>query len=388
MILFIWQEQFLSKAACWQNNRLIEYKQRNASSVGGYGDIFLGKVTTILDKGSTAFVDLGYQQGMLQQTNCPLPLQPGLLLLVQVEKPSDAYGKQAKLTAKIKLPGVHSVYCPHHQGISFSSRSNVAEDTRTLIQTTLQPLMPKLSGGLIIRHAFSPSLLPNMVAEIEGLHQQWQNLLEKGKSLKNPQLIFQEEHPFWQLLRDEVNQIEKIIVFSSLKAKQIQTYMEKYYPPLQHSIEELPVANWPVGLDEIQEQLEDAFRQEIPLPSGGSIIIEEGQTLTAIDINASKNLSIRHQKNYSKNFYINQEALEEIARQIRLRNISGHIFIDVIPLSAEMEKKELLNYLSSQIQLDSVYCRVAGYSRLGLIELTRQSKGSPLSQIKKFEQRK
>lgn len=178
-----------------------------------------------------------------------------------------------------------------------------------------------------------------------------------------------------------MNQIQKIMAFSPLKAKQVQTYVEKYYPPLQHRVEELPIADWPVDLEDIHDQLEDALRQEVTLPSGGSLIIEEGQTLTAIDINAGKNLSAIQQKNYSKNFYVNQEALGEIAKQIRLRNLSGHILIDVIPLSSGVEKKELLDYLSGQIQQDSAYCRVAGYSRLGLIELTRQNKGAPLSAI-------
>ncbi len=381
MILFIWQEKSLSKAALWQNDRLVEYKQRSTNSIGGYNDIFLGKVTTILDKGGTAFVELGHQQAMLQQNDCPFPLQPGLVLMVQVEKPSDIYGKQAKLTAKIKLPGIHSVYCPHHQGITFSSRSGASEEARTLIQTAMQPMINSLSGGLIIRHALAASLLPHALAEVAWLHRQWQIFLEKCNSLKNPQLVFREEQPFWQLLRDEINQIQKIIAFSPLKAQQIQTYLEKYYPSLQDNIEELPIADWPVGLEDIQDQLEDALRQEVTLPSGGSLIIEEGQTLTAIDINAGKNLSAVQQKNYSKNFYVNQEALGEVAKQIRLRNLSGHILIDVIPLSSGVEKKELLDYLSGQIQQDSAYCRVAGYSRLGLIELTRQNKGTPLSAI-------
>ncbi|HMS44980.1 MAG TPA: ribonuclease E/G [Alphaproteobacteria bacterium] len=385
MDLLVWQHGLYSAAAIIAQGRLLEYYQRSAQELSRaqYADIFWAKITWLNQKNVPQFADLGgCQQGLVQINNLSNSTENWHIL--QVERCATGTGKQAKLTNKIKLPGIFVIYTPNQTGLVFSSKTLLSLEEQQKITHQFKKQADHISGGFIVRHHLRPEFIDFALAEGNFLAQKWAIIKNRSHSLKTPQRLWGGEHPFWRLLRDEATRIDNIFVASPLKAALIRDYLGQYYPALVNKIQEKPVHDWVMDQTEIDSQLDDLENQRIELVSGGFLLIEEGQTLTAVDVNTGSNFITYNQRKKSSAFYMNQQALLETFRQLRLRNISGHILVDIIPMRASNERQELLKIAQEQAVLDPSYCQVAGYSRLGLLELSRQGRGLSWLKIKQL----
>lgn len=352
--LLVQKQQERTKIALLQDNRLLEYYQEACEEERTVGAIFLGRVERVLPDVKAAFVKIGLKQnGFLplkeaqsyHQTCGKAPLMSGQDILVQAKKAPKGE-KGAFLTRDISLPGQYVLLMPFNRFVGVSKRIEHTEERKRA-----QRLGERVAGdrfGVIVRHAALFVSETEVLEETEALAALWKLISEKAAYLKAPQLMHAESSMADVLVRD----------YSA-----------------RHDITRREIAEWP----QVEEQLKAALRRRVELPDGGSLMIDEREALQTIDVNsgrrvtAGQGMSLALQENLS--------AIPEIARQIRLRNLSGIILIDFIDMDTEKEREMVLAQMQEAVSDDRVKNVIHGFTRLGLLEMTRKRTGESLRDL-------
>jgi Rne/Rng family ribonuclease len=307
-------------------------------------------------------------------------ISPGDMIAVQAKNgvlpPLNSSEKQeakvAAVSMDISLPGRFVVYAPtlDHNRISKRIRD---KNTRRRLETMLEDL-PTISG-CILRAAALHTQTDMLVREAEILKHIWGDL-HKHLGGESPFLVMNGPNAYQRVLTNLAGApVDKIEVGTLDLFQEVEEWCEVYAPDLVTRIE--PAEETPdndlfdlFDRHDLTGQIDDLFDNYIFLKHGGNIIIEPTAAMTVIDINRGSDTR--------SNYAVNLEALEEIVRQIRLRNLNGIIMIDVLKMTKAAEKQKLLSKLQSWLDIDSNTIQCHGYSRLGLIELTRQSRSPSL----------
>lgn len=296
-------------------------------------------------------------------------IREGQELLIQIDK-EERGTKGAALTTFITLAGCYLVLMPNSPHAGGISRRIEGED-RDELKETLSELNVDEHMGLIIRTAGVGKRTDELQHDLEMLLKQWQAIQNAYQTQISPCLIHLEGDVIIRSIRDNLRKsISEIIIddhVSYVKAKQfIELVKPDFLPHVRLYKSHIPLFNF----YQIESQIETAFRRQVLLPSGGSLVIDRTEALVAIDINSAKSTGGHDIETTA--FHTNLEAADEIARQLRLRDLGGLVVIDFIDMSSQKHQRDVENRLKEALKADRARIQVGRISRFGLLEMSRQ----------------
>ncbi|KTD40901.1 Rne/Rng family ribonuclease [Legionella parisiensis] len=296
-------------------------------------------------------------------------IREGQELLVQVDK-EERGSKGAALTTFITLAGCYLVLMPNNPRSGGISR-RIEGDERDELRETLNALTLPEDMGLIIRTAGVGKSQEELQDDLDMLCNQWQSIKQAYNTELAPCLIHQEGDVIIRSIRDNLRKsISEIIIddqISYIKAKQyIERVKPEFLPNLKLYNSSIPLFNF----YQIESQIETAFQRQVMLPSGGALVIDRTEALVSIDVNSAKATGGADIE--ATAFNTNIEAADEIARQLRLRDLGGLVVIDFIDMSSSKNQRDVENRLKEALQADRARIQIGRISRFGLLEMSRQ----------------
>ena len=351
------------------------------------GNIYRARISRIEPSLEAAFIDFGSERhGFLplkeispeyfydapkenERIRIDKVLKEGQELIIQVEK-EERGTKGAALTTYISLAGRYMVLMPNNPDAGGISRRIECED-RSELREKLQSLKITPGAGIIIRTAGVGRSLEELQWDLDYLDTTWQAIRKGALSGVAPFLIFQESNVIVRAIRDHLrSDIGEVLVDSEETFKKaldlIQQVMPSFATKLKHYNDETPLFN----RYQIEGQIESAFQREVRLPSGGAIVIDPTEALVSIDINSAR--ATKGGDIEETALQTNLEAADEIARQLRLRDMGGLVVIDFIDMSANKNQKAVENRLKDALKSDRARVQIGRISRFGLLEMSRQ----------------
>ncbi len=365
-----------TRIALLDETRLLEFYQEDTDAQSLVGSVFLGQVERVLPDVKAAFVKLGLRQnGFLplreaesyHRTSGSASLMTGQDVLVQVKK--DPKGeKGAFLTRDIGLPGQYVLLMPKNRFVGLSRRVTGEED-----RARAQALGRRIADGrfgLIVRHAALFAPVAEAQAEAEALWQEWCEIEQHAQYVKAPALLHQEPSMISVLLRDYAAR-HPIEVLSRLEPPETPPQGVTWRTLTAVEME----AAWSAA--RVEKQVDEALCRRVPLPGGGSLIIDEREALTTIDVNSGSAVTAAGGETLAVEE--NLRAAAEAARQIRLRNLSGILLIDFIDMQSDADRGRVLAAMEQAASDDRVKTVIHGFTSLGLLEMTRKRTRDTLS---------
>lgn len=350
------------------------------------GNIYKGKVTRIEPSLEAAFVDYGAERhGFLPlkevareyMHNPPSKGRPtikdalkeGQEIIVQIDK-EERGNKGAALTTSVSLAGSYLVLMPNNPRAGGISRRIEGEERAELKQIMGQLQVPK-GMGCIVRTAGVGKSLEEINYDFNYLLEFWKNIKDVSKKRPAPFLITQESDVVTRAIRDYLRpDIGEIIVDRQEIHDRIKTELQYQRPDFVQKVkfykDEIPLFN----RYQVESQIESAFQREVRLPSGGSVVFDQTEALLSIDINSAK--ATKGGDIEETALHTNKEAAEEIARQLRLRDIGGLIVIDFIDMGPPRNQREVEKVLKESVARDRARIQIGRISRFGLLEMSRQ----------------
>ena len=337
-------------AAVAEDGRLAEYIPVNPEE--RTGAVLWGKVGRIMKGTGSAFIDIGRKKaGFIpisenSKSFTGEPIRSGEYVRVQIRKEENG-GKGAYLSRDITIPGEYVIVMPENRYTGISSRISDPDD-----RDRLSCIGKTISGdryGIVMRHSALGKKTEVLREEAERLIKQWSVLKEKNSVPATGKTIYSGNS-----IEDELKNDYAAAGITSI------SYVER-----------LP--------DQLKMQLEDAYLRKIRLPHGGNIVIDRCEAMTVIDVNSGSDSGRNSVRETIRE--INREACREIVRQIRLRNISGIIIIDLIDCEKEDDRLSLPDILREELRADRIKTVVHGITDLGLIEMTRKRSRPAFAEI-------
>ena len=367
------------------------YVNRNAN-VSYVGNVYLGRVQNVLPSMEAAFVDIGKGRNAVlyagevnwdaagisetQPRKIEMVLKTGQPVLVQVTK--DPIGqKGARLTSQISLPGRYVVYVPGGGMSGISKR--LPESERSRLKAILKNLIPE-EAGVIVRTAAEGVSEEELTNDVARLKAQWEDIYQKSENpnFHAPALLLSEPDLAVRVIRDIFNEdFRKLTIQGNEAWEEISSYLGSIAPELVTKLEKYTGKGDLFADFRVEEQLAKAFDRKVYLPSGGSLVIDRTEAMIVIDVNTGKFIGKggNLEETVTKN---NLEAAEEIARQLRLRDLGGIIVIDFIDMILESNRDAVLRRLVECLGRDRTKHQVAEVTSLGLVQMTRKRVGQGL----------
>jgi ribonuclease E len=371
---------------------MVEHYVNRNSNVSYVGNVYLGRVQNVLPSMEAAFVDIGKGRNAVlyagevnwdaagisesEPRKIEMVLKTGQPVLVQVTK--DPIGqKGARLTSQISLPGRYVVYVPGG-GMSGISRS-LPEQERTRLKAILKDLIPE-GAGVIVRTAAEGASEEEITNDVARLKSQWEDIYQKSDNpnFHAPAALYSEPDLAIRVIRDIFNEdFRKLTVQGSQAYEEISNYLGFIAPELVTKLEKYTGTGDLFAEYRVEEQLSKAFDRKVYLPSGGSLVIDRTEAMIVIDVNTGKFIGKggNLEETVTKN---NLEAAEEIARQLRLRDLGGIVVIDFIDMILESNREAVLRRLVECLGRDRTKHQVAEVTSLGLVQMTRKRVGQGL----------
>ena len=381
-----------TQIAIIEDDVMVEHYVNRNSNISYVGNVYLGKVQNVLPSMEAAFVDIGKGRNAVLYAGevnwdahglsdtAPRKienvLKSGQSVLVQVTK--DPIGqKGARLTSQISLPGRYLVYVPGGGMSGISKR--LPDNERNRLKSILKNLIPD-QAGVIIRTAAEGAPEAELERDVARLKAQWEDIEKKANSSSTsaPSLLYGEPDLTVRVIRDIFNEdFNKMLVQGDQAWDDIQNYIGHIAPELADKIEKWSSNRDLFAENRVEEQLAKAFDRKVYLPSGGSLVIDRTEAMIVIDVNTGKFIGKggNLEETVTKN---NLEAAEEIARQLRLRDMGGIIVIDFIDMTLESNRELVLRRLVECLGRDRTKHQVAEVTSLGLVQMTRKRVGQGL----------
>lgn len=374
--------------AVMEEGRLTELFFGDSIKEGYSGNIYLGKVENVLPGMQSAFVDIGLNKnaflyvdeavvGNSCKENGELlianQVKKGETILVQVIK-EPVRQKGSRITRQITLPGRYLVLMPlnNHLGIS---KKIVDLDKIQYLKDVMEEIKPP-NMGVIVRTVAEEADVESLKEDMEKLLSLWEEILKNTNKSQPPELIHLEKPMFDKIMRDILNQhVEKVIVNDKKNYDKLLSFKKERGNNFK--VELVPEKELFSNYD-IKNQINGALTRKVWLDNGGYLVFDETEALTSIDVNTGK--FIGKNNNFEDTILAtNLEAVKEIVRQIRLRNIGGIIIIDFIDMQDREKKDCLVDELNKELKKDRIKSNIFGITHLGLVEMTRKKVGSALS---------
>ncbi|MBK3796702.1 ribonuclease E [Pseudomonas stutzeri] len=373
------------RVALVDGQRLFDLDIESGAREQKKANIYKGKITRVEPSLEAAFVDFGADRhGLLPlkeisreyfkkspegRVNIKEVLSEGQEVIVQVEK-EERGNKGAALTTFISLAGRYLVLMPNNPRAGGISRRIEGEE-RNELREALNGLDVPADMGLIVRTAGLGRSSEEMQWDLDYLLQLWSAVKEASQDRAAPFLIYQESNVIIRAIRDYLRQDIGEVLIDSVEAQDealsfIQQVMPQYASKIKLYEDPVPLFN----RFQIESQIETAFQREVKLPSGGSIVIDPTEALVSIDINSAR--ATKGGDIEETALQTNLEAAEEIARQLRLRDIGGLIVIDFIDMTPAKNQRAVEEKVREALEADRARIQVGRISRFGLLEMSRQ----------------
>ncbi|MBW6476689.1 MAG: ribonuclease E, partial [Chromatiales bacterium] len=375
------------RVAMVDGQKLYDLDIESANREQKKSNIYKGKITRVEPSLEAAFVDYGAERhGFLPlkeisrqyfdpsveiagRVNIQQVLREGQEVIVQIDK-EERGNKGAALTTFISLAGRYLVLMPNNPRAGGVSRRIEGED-RSEIRDAMSQLDIPADMGVIVRTAGVGKSAEELQWDLDYLGQVWQAIESAAGQRKSPFLIYQESSVTIRAIRDYLrNDINEILIDDAGVYQQAREFMEKVMP---QNLNKLKLYQDRVPLFtryQIESQIESAFQREVSLPSGGSIVIDHTEALVSIDINSARATKGSDIEETALN--TNLEAADEIARQLRLRDLGGLVVIDFIDMGPARNQREVENRLRDALKMDRARVQLGRISRFGLLEMSRQ----------------
>ncbi len=406
-----------SRVAYTENDKLIDFQIEKSASPTLVGSVFKGKVMRVLPGMQAAFVDIGLDKSAflyvgdirvdnqtvnqlnlqdefastkepkefntesetssnigveatpVEESRIPIQdlIREGQFILCQVAK--DPLGtKGARITTHISLPGRNLVYMPTvpHFGVSKKIED---EQEKARLRSIVEKIKPK--GGVIIRTAGEGATLDSLRFDVDYLTRVWKEVQRSYDKRKNPGHVHREPDIELRALRDFLNSnVDEVIVDNRRSFRKIQAFLTQFIPKYKNKIK---LHNDLVPLfDEynIDIEISRSLDRKIWLKSGGYLVFDEAEALTVVDVNTGKFVGKKDIEDTI--VQTNLEAVKEIAHQLRIRNCGGIIILDLIDMTGEIHRDQVMKSLLDELKLDKAKTNVSPISDLGLVEMTRK----------------
>ena len=348
------------------------------------GDVYLATVDNILPSIDAAFVNVGtermgflHAQDVMGKGTLKEKLSPKQKLIVQVVKEPTGH-KGPRVTTEISLPGRFLVLMPYEPGVSVSKKIENSRERARL--KAIMNLIKPVGVGVIIRTEAEGQSEADIQEDLEILLEKWNNIITSAETLTPPNLIYRDQDLLYRVIREACTEdVKEIVVDTAFALSRVQNILQNWHMnkdvavTLYKGTEPLLVAY------DIHKEIKAALNVKVNMPSGGYLFIQQTEALTVIDVNSGKFTSSSTQDETI--LKTNIEAVHEIARQLRLRNIGGMIIIDFIDMMSRADKLAMLEELEIALEPDKAKPQVGQLSDLGLVELTRHRQGQSLSEI-------
>ncbi len=371
------------RIALVRRERLVAYYQTERGSRRPER-IILGRVTSVQGDLDAAFIDIGEAREALlhardtaakRGTPVAQAVQEGQSVLVQVKREAE-HDKGARVSARPALAGAALVFLPLGANIELSSHIKDPARRRQL-GALGQALRDRHGGGLVMRSGAAAADDDDLEREAAGLWQRWRAVEDGTKAARPPQLLDPGDDPLALILREHSGLgLGRIRVDDGALAVELQSALDDGRPTVEMYAGQQPL----FAEFDLEAQIEAALASHVALPSGGRIIIEHTQALTAVDVDSGQSGPAASQGDPARLArQTNQQAAREIAAQLRLREIGGRVVIDFIPMRGKGEVAALLQELQSCLDDDPARPRLGRMSELGLVELTRRRRQPALA---------
>ena len=352
------------------------------------GNIYHGRVQNVLPGMEAAFIDIGTPKNAVlyrgdvrydaDDVDAPTTGQPrieevlraGQMILCQVTK-NPIGAKGARLTQEVSLPGRFVVLVPDSATYGISKRLDDAERKR--LRRIVDSVRPD-GHGMIVRTAAAGASADELRDDVTRLVELWDGIASARAAATGPALLYREPAAALRVIREELNaEYRSVVIDDETLYHQVQDYVAAVNPELADRVEYYDTAEEGLPIFErfhVHEQLHKALARKVYLPSGGSLVIDRTEALTVIDVNTGKNVG---KTNLEETVYRNNlEAAEEVARQLRLRDIGGIIVIDFIDMEIRENRDKVGSALRAALARDKTRTQVFDISELGLVEMTRK----------------
>lgn len=405
------------KIALMDNHRLIEL---NKESSNGHsftvGDVFLGKVKKVMPALNAAFVDIGDEKEafihyldlgfyfnafdeFVRKTNSNTNanelfsniglgpvlekegqiekiLKPGQMIVVQIVK-EPISTKGSRLTAEISLAGRNIVLLPFAKKVSISQKIASKEEKKRL-ETLVRSILPQ-NYGAIIRTAAEGKNAAILVTELKSLISKWKGAWPKISKNKSVQLLFTEYSKTTTVLRDLFNDtFSNIYVNDRKEFEEISKYISQISPDKEKIVKFYDNKEPIFDHFEVTRQIKSSFGKVVPIKQGAYLVIETTEALNVVDVNSGIRAKTNDQE--ENTYEVNRYAAEEIARQLRLRDMGGIVIVDFIDMDNQDHKNGLFKYMTELMQDDRAKHNVLPLTKFGLMQITRQ-RIRPVTQI-------
>ena len=372
------------------NELLVE----RTASLGLVGNIYMGRVSRVLPGMQSAFVDIGLERAAFlhvadlreHRRNGEEPARPierllseGQGILTQVAK--DPIGtKGARLSTQISIAGRLLVYLPLDPHIGISQRIEDEGGRQQLRERLRELVPPDEKGGFIVRTLGESASDEELRADLHYLRNLWGVIRARAAAAKAPERLYQELSLAQRVLRDMVGaDTARVVVDSRENYQKLAAFCETYMPNVRARLEHYTGERPLFDLHNVEPEIEKALSRRVELKSGGTLVIDQTEALTTIDVNTGGFVGTR---NFEETvFKTNLEAAQSIARQLRLRNLGGIIVVDFIDMQSTEHRQAVLEELGRALARDRTRVTVNGFTALGLVEMTRKRTRESLAHV-------
>jgi len=383
-----------TRVAVVQAGAVQELLIERAANRGLVGNLYMGRVARVLPGMQSAFVDIGLERAAFLhvadifehrrpngEPDKPIEkiLAEGQPVLVQVVK--DPIGtKGARLSTQLSVAGRMLVYLPQDPHIGISQKIE-DENGRAQLREKLKALLPSdEKGGFIVRTLAETAAPEELRADIEYLRHLWSDLRGRSLGAQPPRLLYQDLSLAQRVLRDMASAgTARVIVDSRETWQKLAEFAEAYVPAVRSRLEHYTGERPLFDLYNVEPEIEKALSRRVDLKSGGTLIIDQTEAMTTIDVNTGGFVGSRTFDDTI--FKTNLEAAQAIARQLRLRNLGGIIIVDFIDMDSAEHRAAVLEELNKALARDRTRMTVNGFSPLGLVEMTRKRTRESLAHV-------
>lgn len=384
--IFINKQSNISKIVLVENGNVLEKYEEDDRKKRLEGKIYIGIVQNVLQGMQAAFVDIGEDRNtfihlkdilpkinvvknkeMQEEKNIKKLIKPGDKLLIQVKRDATNI-KGAKVSTHIAMPSRYFVLMPDTD-IRTISQKIESEEERERLKKIVDDFLPADFGAIVRTSAIHKSK-EVLEADLKGVMEEWKRIkgAVQNSDVKEPVLVYEGQTFTEKLLLDLIdNDIERIVVNNKKNFNEVKLSLEKLGENIDIELKENENI---FKTYDIEEQLAKLEQRKIWLRCGGFITIDRTEALTAIDVNSGKYIGNKDLEQTV--FKVNKEASEEIAKQLRLRDIGGIIIIDYIDMTDEEHKKQIIEILEENCKKDRSKTQIVGFSKLNLLEMTRK----------------
>ncbi len=373
-----------------EDDNVVELFLERRKDAGLVGNVYKGRVTRVLPGMQAAFVDIGLEraaflyvadvadprasstltEARVSAGHRPIQslLTEGQEIMVQVAK--EPIGtKGARVTSQVSIAGRHLVYMPNIEHIGISRRIG-DEAERARLRGILEELVPH-GGGFVARTAAEGRSPEELRADLEFLRQVWNDILSRMEGGSAPMTLYEDLDLVLRSARDLVTpELEKIVVDDPSEHARLVRFVRRFMPRYTDRVQKREQTGPIFEEYGIEAELNRALARKVWLPSGGYLIIDQTEALTAIDVNTGRFVGKRNLEDTIVK--TNLEAIHELVRQLRLRNIGGIIIIDFIDMERERNRNRVFSDLSLALEADRAKTNILKISELGLVEMTRK----------------